>query len=337
MGIRRNLGKRLEATVGTGTTDALRRTERNLRTALATRIAMPEPVKKPARPKARAVSRKSASGASSGSRPKTPDELARGGGKSDPFVEHPAPKMTRHEFLSELHQRLAPRTYLEVGVRDGASLQLSRTRSIGIDPAFLIDHEVRCDLQLVRATSDDFFAREEPLAHFGGDSVDLGFIDGMHLAEFAHRDFINLEPLMSPGGVIFLDDILPRNPLEAARDRKTGAWAGDVFKSVEVIARRRPDLVVLLINTAPTGTAVILNLDPASTVLAESYAADEPYLLKDDPQEPPIGFMNRSLAVDPVDLLASPIWAALVEQRDTGKPLPEELLTALREQSLKLA
>lgn len=325
MGIRRIVGNRLEATVGPGRTDALRQTERKVRTALATRIAVEEPKPAPRRPRRKPRP----------SGPKTPDQLARGKGPSDPFVEHPAPPMSRHEFLEQLHQQLTPRTYLEVGVRDGASMQLSSARSIGIDPAFLIDHEVCCDLQLVRATSDDFFARNDPLAHFGGIGVDLGFIDGMHLAEFAHRDFINLEPLMNPGGTIFVDDILPRNPLEAARDRRTSFWAGDVYKSVEVIARRRPDLVVLLINTAPTGTAVILNLDPDSKVLAETYAADEPYLTKDDPQDPPMGFMDRSLAVDPVDLLASPIWAALVRQRENGEALPQDLLAQMRALALR--
>ena len=241
----------------------------------------------------------------------------------------------RHQLLAGLQRRLRPRTYFEIGVRKGKSLELSRAPSVGVDPFFELNRELRCDLHLVRTTSDEFFARRHPFAHLPEPVLDLAFIDGMHLAEFAHRDFINLEPLMSPGGVIFVDDVLPRNPLEAARDRRTTAWAGDVYKSIEVIARRRPDLVVLLINTSPTGTGVILNLDPDSKVLAESYAADEPYLTKDDPQEPPVGFMDRSLAVDPVALLASPIWAALIRQRESGEPLPQDLLAELRDRALR--
>ena len=31
--------------------------------------------------------------------------------------------------------------------------------------------------------------------------IDLAFIDGMHLLEFALRDFINMEPLMADTGV----------------------------------------------------------------------------------------------------------------------------------------
>ena len=78
-------------------------------------------------------------------------------------------------------------------------------------------------MQLIKATSDDVFAGDNPLAHFGGVPVDLAFIDGMHLSEFALRDFINIEPFMADTGVIVIDDVLPRNGLEAARDRKTRA------------------------------------------------------------------------------------------------------------------
>src|SRR3954452_20847136 len=106
--------------------------------------------------------------------------------------------MTRHEFLRALHAVARPRNYLEIGVNTGASLSLSRVPSIGIDPEFKITRQIRCDVQLVRATSDDFFARADPLhhlrsgrnplpnlrrgrpplAHYSGDTaLDLVFID----------------------------------------------------------------------------------------------------------------------------------------------------------------
>ncbi|MEJ7719274.1 MAG: hypothetical protein WKF58_01960 [Ilumatobacteraceae bacterium] len=64
--------------------------------------------------------------------------------------------------LAALHRKLAPRTYLEIGVSDGRSLTLSRARSIGVDPAFKVTAPVCCDLELVRATSDEFFAERRP-------------------------------------------------------------------------------------------------------------------------------------------------------------------------------
>jgi hypothetical protein len=195
---------------------------------------------------------------------------------------------------------------------------LSRCRSIGVDPFFKIDNPIHCDVQLIKATSDDFFAGDEPLAHFEGVPVDLAFIDGMHLSDFALRDFINIEPFMADTGVVALDDVLPRNGLEAARDRKTEPWTGDVYKVVEILRRRRPDLVVLLINTAPTGTAVVLGVDQASTILKDAYAEEEAYLLRPDPQAPPQEYMERSIAIEPDVLLKSPVWDELVAIRESG-------------------
>jgi Methyltransferase domain len=236
----------------------------------------------------------------------------------DPFTPHPEPIMTRHELLEVLHQKTRPRTYLEIGIRTGNSMALSRTRSIGVDPLFKIDKPIHCDVQLIKSTSDDFFAGDNPLAHFGGTPVDLAFIDGMHLSEFALRDFINIEPFMADTGVIVIDDVLPRNDLEAARDRKTEPWTGDVYKVIEILRRRRPDLLVLLINTAPTGTAVIVGVDQASTVLKDAYAAEEDYLMQPDPQTPPQEYLERSIATEPDVLLDSGVWSRLPTIRESG-------------------
>ena len=226
--------------------------------------------------------------------------------------------MSRHEFLEGLHEKTRPRTYLEIGIRTGTSLALSRTRSVAVDPRFVIDKPIHCDVQIVKATSDDFFAGDAPLTHFDGVPVDLAFIDGMHLSEFALRDFINIEPWMADTGVVVFDDVLPRNSLEAARDRKTESWAGDVYKVVEILRRRRPDLVVLLLNTANTGTAVVLGFDQASTVLKDCYAEEEDYLLRPDPQALPQEYLDRSIAVEPDILLESPVWEQLVASREPG-------------------
>ena len=101
--------------------------------------------------------------------------------------------MRRHELLRSLHELLEPRSYFEIGVNTGRSLTMSRTRSVGVDPFFAINRELHCDLHLVRASSDEFFARRHPFAHLDEPVVDLAFIDGMHLSEYALRDLINTE------------------------------------------------------------------------------------------------------------------------------------------------
>ncbi|HXD25122.1 MAG TPA: hypothetical protein VN609_04275, partial [Propionibacteriaceae bacterium] len=178
MAIRSTVGSLLESAIGSERTNNLRRLERRTRNALATRIAM-EPVKKQVKKPAATSPPKPAN--------RKPRSTARPSRwqPPDPFTEHPEPIMTRHELLGLLHQKMQPRTYLEIGIRTGNSMALSRTRSIGVDPYFKIDKPIRCDVQLIKATSDDVFAGDNPLAHFGGVPVDLAFIDGMHLSEFA--------------------------------------------------------------------------------------------------------------------------------------------------------
>jgi hypothetical protein len=73
------------------------------------------------------------------------------------------------------------------------------------------------------------------------------------------------------------------------------------------LQRRRPDLVVLIVNTAPTGTAVVIGVDQASTILKDTYAEEEDYLLRPDPQTPPLEYMERSNAIEPDVLIDSPV------------------------------
>jgi len=231
----------------------------------------------------------------------------------------------RHELLEQLHGCLEPRSYLEIGINAGASMSLSRTRSIGVDPFFTVRRELACDLQLVRASSDEFFARADPLAHFGGVAPDLTFIDGMHLAEYALRDFINTERHTHPASVIVFDDMLPRVPVEGLRDRRDarahGSWAGDVYKVLAALRDLRPDLVCLEIDTTPTGTLMVLLPDSSSTTLVTAYDELVESYVVPDPQEIPAEVLGRTRALAPEELLASPVWAELKRLRE--KPAAE--------------
>lgn len=224
--------------------------------------------------------------------------------------------MNRHNFLTGLHGHLRPRSYLEIGINTGKGLARSRTRTIGVDPSYAIKTEVACDLKLVRATSDDFFARADAMAWFSEGVVDLAFIDGMHLFEYALRDFMNTERASTPAGVIVLDDMLPRSHAEAARKRHTVSWAGDVYKVALVLERYRPDLVVVPLDTAPTGLVLVAGLDPHSTVLTDHYDEIVAEYATPDPQEVPDVVRHRTDAADPEAVLASPVWEALIAARE---------------------
>lgn len=219
------------------------------------------------------------------------------------------------EFLSQLHLALRPATYLEIGIHLGQSLALARARAIGIDPGYSITAAISCDVSLFRTTSDEYFAQPEPLAPFSGTPVDLAFIDGMHLFEYAFRDFINVEQVSRPGSVIVFDDVFPRTVVEAAREQQTKSWTGDVYKIVEVLRQYRPELILTLVDTWPTGLLLVTGLDPGSRVLKDRYDEIVEKYVTDDPQDVPSSVLSRDGAVAPETLLGSPVWGALRRSR----------------------
>lgn len=219
--------------------------------------------------------------------------------------------MERHEFLAALHKKLRPRTYLEIGVDLGESLSLARVPSIGIDPEFSLECELRADIHLARTTSDEFFARKEPLAHLPIPIIDLAFIDGMHLAEYALRDYLSIERFTRPSSVIVFDDMLPRNIDEAARRRHTGDWTGDVYKATQALRDLCPELLVFEVDTAPTGLSVVLAPDSTRNGVLPGYDEWLDKAIVDDPQDVPLEVLTRARALAPNVVLASPGWDML--------------------------
>jgi hypothetical protein len=235
----------------------------------------------------------------------------------------------RHAFLRGLHRVVAPRNYLEIGVGFGRGLACSGVRTIGVDPAPKINVDITCDYRIAATTSDEFFANAEAIAWFAEDTVDLTLIDGMHLSEYALRDFINTERLSSSNSVVVFDDMLPRSVTEAARDRVSVQWAGDVYKVAGVLATYRPDLIVIPVNTRPTGVLLVVGLDPSNEVLAEHYDQIVKDLVTRDPQQVPAEILHRHRTANPTRVLSSTIWRDLANARTSGGPPPENLLTLL--------
>ena len=239
------------------------------------------------------------------------------------------------DFLAQVHDLLKPRTYLEIGVRNGHSMALSSTRSIGIDPAYEIADDVTIgpDATLYMETSDDFFAGEKPLAAFDEPLIDLAFIDGLHLYEFVLRDFMNVEKYAAPGSVIIFDDVLPRATVHAARDRETRTWTGDVWKIIPTLREVRPDLILLLVRTTPSGLLLVLGGDLTNTDLTTAYDR----MLAEhvtSSQEPPAEIITRSTAVYPTWVVGAPFWEVLRSQRERSVTPAEgraELLASLQE------
>ena len=198
--------------------------------------------------------------------------------------------------LSRIHEKLRPELYLEIGVRAGDSLRLAKNSAIGIDPKMRLA-EPNPAVVLYHETSDEFFDRHA--AEAIDRSVDLAFIDGLHLFEYAFRDFMNLERRASPSGLIVIDDIFPNHPLQGSRFRRTRVWTGNVWRLLLCLAEQRPDLFLLPLNDSPTGLLLIAGLDPANRVLWQQYNSIVRRYLSDEFQDVPAAFLGRTGALDP--------------------------------------
>jgi hypothetical protein len=175
--------------------------------------------------------------------------------------------------LRHLHEQEKPRRYLEIGVNTGQSLELAAQceLAVGIDPAPALPDR-RCSANpfvVHRTTSDAFFA--ESFSRRENVEFDLSFIDGLHIFEFALRDFIGAEALSSASGTICLHDVRPNNLVEASRFRLSQYWTGDVWRVILVLQKFRPDLSIEILRAPPTGLAVVRNADPGNRTLVQKY------------------------------------------------------------------
>ncbi len=173
--------------------------------------------------------------------------------------------------IAAIHAHLKPRTYLEIGVANGATLELAdpATLALGVDPEPQPRNPPGPNARIYALTSDEFFAQIDVAKKLGGLPVDLAFVDGMHLFEFALRDFIAIERLCTRASTVLVHDTYPLNRATAARERTTHFWSGDIWRLVLVLKKYRPDLAIHTIAAMPTGLTVIRNLDPGSRILEE--------------------------------------------------------------------
>jgi hypothetical protein len=203
--------------------------------------------------------------------------------RPDPPGTHRHRGIFYQDFLARLHAALTPRSYLEIGVARGKTLRYARCAVVAVDPELQLRHGLMIErpaAHLVRATSDEFFARYD-LRALLPDGVDLAFLDGMHLFEFLLRDIANTERFAQAGSVIALHDCCPINVEMTEREHRADAradrrrrqwWTGDVWKVLPILREYRPDIRLHVLDCPPTGLVLLTRLDPHSRVLPTKHA-----------------------------------------------------------------
>jgi cephalosporin hydroxylase len=144
------------------------------------------------------------------------------------------------EILGFLHlaRAHAPATVVEIGTAEGGTNFLLSATLPDVSLKIGIDLHVRntrllrafgrpdCRQEFVNGSSRDMATVEKVRRLLQSRPVDVLFIDGDHRYEGARADFDLYAPLVRPGGLIALHDIVP--DYQTRYGRNTGRWAGDV-------------------------------------------------------------------------------------------------------------
>jgi hypothetical protein len=203
------------------------------------------------------------------------DAVAAKPAQEAPRRDFPAQGMRYHRFLNLLHRSAVFDWYLEIGCRSGATFAESRSKTIAVDPFFRVKHDViqnKRVLHVFQMTSDDFFGTGflEALKI----RLSFSFIDGMHLFEYALRDFMHAEENSDRHSAIAIHDCCPWSNEVTTRDLRNlppGGWTGDVWKLIPILQKYRPDLTLTVLDSAPSGLLLVTGLDPKSRTLREAY------------------------------------------------------------------
>lgn len=189
-----------------------------------------------------------------------PTELPEAGA---PPAKYRANGLRYFRILKGIHQRVKPDWYLEIGTFTGSSLRFVEGNFIAIDPKFQLQHDAPLkgrEMIFFQDTSDAFF--KTGTARRLKAKINFAFLDSLHHYEALLRDFINVEPLMAPGGMVILHDCLPSDIAMSSRSQPLNVeWSGDVWKTLLILLATRPDLQIDILDAAPMRLVVIRKLD----------------------------------------------------------------------------
>jgi hypothetical protein len=139
----------------------------------------------------------------------------------------------------------------------------------------------------------------------------------MHQIEFALKDFMHMERYCHAGSVVVVDDIYPAHALQGERIRQSRYWTGDVWKIINVLENVRPDLILLPLDTSPTGSLLVLGLDPQNNALWEKFDIMLDWCIN-FMLETPDEIVQRTKKFDPRDPLIDRIFTMIRQSRENG-------------------
>ena len=138
-------------------------------------------------------------------------------------------------FIIANHPKKVECTYLEIGCASDINFDsICLDNKVGVDPDIGGTH---------RLTSDDYFEK------YPNNTFDVIFLDGLHTYKQTKKDLLNALNVLNDGGVILMDDFIPRDWKEHFTPRVQTQWNGDVWKiSFELLNAKGIKFKILTID-----------------------------------------------------------------------------------------
>lgn len=168
--------------------------------------------------------------------------------------------MLRHELINKFADLFKNPRYLEIGVFNGDTFKnVSIDSKTGVDPypQFEDNSFLGEEVDFYRIESDVYFAEIADIDR----RFDLVFIDGLHTADQTLRDFTNSLHFTKDDAIIIIDDIGPRDWVEAMHldtwlkvsplAGGNHGWTGDVFKLLYLIQTFFPAIDLRIASESP--------------------------------------------------------------------------------------
>lgn len=133
--------------------------------------------------------------------------------------------MTRTRIIQRLIEHFKYKSYLEIGINNGANFnKINIDFKESVDPALGIYSHAR---PTYRMTSDEFFYK------FPNKKYDIIFIDGLHEQKQVDKDIINSLSSLTPNGTVVVHDCNPvTETAQSSHYMGQDIWNGDVWKSI---------------------------------------------------------------------------------------------------------
>ena len=177
--------------------------------------------------------------------------------------------LNKIKVIQDIIKRIKAKIYLEIGVEKGLCfLKIKARKKFGVDPKFLIGIKDKISKyitnpwnffnQYYQMPSDDFFKLKSNI--FEQDGIDIALVDGLHTYEQSLKDVDNVLTYLNDNGFVIMHDCNPKtesvaypaNSIEHAYTLNlpgwTGAWSGDVWKTIVYLRSTRSDLSIFVLD-----------------------------------------------------------------------------------------